>query len=149
MHGLKIKHLIPVVGVFIFLSGCSSKNSTELPNIHYGQDVCAECRMIIAEKKFSAGFVDKKGDGYKFDDIGCMRLFIEKNSETPAIFWVHDLGSEEWIEGIRAFFTHSKTLRTPMGYGIAAFSNADSAGRYLKENEGETVSWEGMKPKGG
>ena len=88
--------------------------------------------------------MDKKGDECKFDDIGCMRLFIEKNKQTPLVFWVHDFGSQEWIEGDKAFFAHSPKLMTPMGYGIAAFSNEDSSRQFLEENGGEAVSWEKM-----
>ena len=141
---MRIKTFVLWVSAFVLLSGCSPKNLPEPPNIHCGKDVCDECRMIIADKKLAAGFVDKEGNEYKFDDIGCMRLFIEKNKEIPLVFWVHDFGSEEWIDADKAFFTHSPKLMTPMGYGIAAFSNEDSAKQFLRTNGGEVVSWEKM-----
>ena len=135
-------------GVLIFSFfiswGCAGPGATQPPNIYYGKDVCGECRMIIVDKKFAGGYVDPEGDIHKFDDIGCMRLFIERNKQTPLIFWVHDFGNGEWIEGEGAFFTHSQKLVTPMDYRIAAFSNDDSAKLFLKENGGHTITWDKM-----
>ena len=40
------------------------------PEIHYGEDVCDACGMLISEAKFAAASVDQDGTAHKFDDIG-------------------------------------------------------------------------------
>ena len=53
------------LAALIFSAGCSGLSSDKAPNIRYGKDPCAECRMIIGDERFAAAFVNEDGEGYK------------------------------------------------------------------------------------
>lgn len=93
--------------------------------------------MIIAETRFAAAFVSENGDTFKFDDIGCMRRFKEIHPSVSGRRWVHDFISERWIGEKNAYVVHSKDLATPMGYGLAAFSNREDAERFVEKEKKE------------
>ena len=135
------------LAVLILLAGCLGQMTDKAPNIRYGQDTCAECRMIITDARFAGAFINAEGDIFKFDDIGCMRTYEEKNHTVIQNSWVHDTRSEEWIDPAKAIFIRSTTLDTPMGYGIAAFSSARGAEQFLKKHEGQKISWDGLLNK--
>jgi copper chaperone NosL len=92
-------------------------------------DMCAFCRMAISQKQFAAEIIDGKGSAQKFDDIGCMLRYREHQKTTPAAVFVVDYRTRKWLDGASAYFIRSDRLQTPMGGGIAAFANADSARR--------------------
>ena len=126
----------------ILLAGCAGPSVDKAPNIHYGQDPCSECRMIIGDKRFAAAFISEDGEFFKFDDIGCMRTYEAKNKVLPRNSWVHDYPSEQWVMKGQAVFVFSKQLVTPMGYGIAAFSDAGAAKEFLGKGGGRKISWD-------
>lgn len=103
--------------------------------------------MIIADRRFAAAFLNVEGDIFKFDDIGCMRAYEEKNPMILKNSWVHDAESGERIDPAKAVFVYSTTLVTPMGYGIAAFSSHEGAEQFLKKNKGQEISWNGLSSK--
>ena len=126
------------------LLGCGPHGRETYPKISYGRDVCSECRMIISDPQFTAVFSDASGEIFKFDDIGCMRLYEERNHPEIKTRWVRDYESGQWLEGSKAFFVFSKSFVTPMGHGIAAFGARGNALNFLKDREGRIVSWEEM-----
>lgn len=100
--------------------------------------------MSIDDKYFTAAFIDERGLPQKFDDIGCMKMYEEENRLSPAHAWVHDHSSGAWLEVNKAFFVISRSQMTPMGYGVAAFSDPLAAKKFLLENQGQIISWEEM-----
>lgn len=95
------------------------------PTIHYGEDVCAECGMIISDERFAAGAVVEIGpNDYThriFDDIGGMVTYVADHPElTFANFYVHDYATQEWIDAHVATFLISEAIHSPMGHGILA-----------------------------
>ena len=126
------------------LLGCGPHGRETYPKISYGRDLCSECRMIILDPKFTATFSDVDGEIFKFDDIGCMRVYEDRNHPKVKLMWVRDYESQQWLDGSKAFFVLSESLATPMGHGIAAFGAKDNALNFLKDGEGRIVSWEEM-----
>ncbi len=114
--------------LLIFLAGCSqSANVQEPPDIAYGQDVCERCGMIINEEKFAAAYWTDKGEARRFDDIGGMLAYLSENQEAVATYWVHDFDSGDWIPAEEAHYLLDRDLMSPMGFGIAAFSDMEQA----------------------
>ena len=128
----------------VLLAGCSRQTVNKTPKIRYGKDACAECRMIIGDKRFTAAFMDANGETVKFDDIGCMKMYLQKNAVATKNAWVHDYQSDEWIDQRNAVFVHSESLVTPMGYGIVAFSTTQESEQFLVSYAGQKISWNGM-----
>jgi copper chaperone NosL len=54
------------------LTACRDKIDSGPHAVHYGEDVCERCRMIISDKRFAAQFITRNGEAKKYDDIGCM-----------------------------------------------------------------------------
>jgi copper chaperone NosL len=116
------------------------------PEIRYGEDVCAECGMIISEPRFAAGLVaevDGQTQTAAFDDIGDMLMFAAGHPSWVIRRWyVHDYHSGDWLPAESATFVQSTDIRTPMGHGLAAFADPAQAEELAKTTGGTTVSFD-------
>ena len=114
------------------LAGCQ-RLPTEItaPKVHFGQDVCAKCAMIISDERF-AGAIGMRRDGrvvhLLFDDVGEMLDFAP--GEYEEIRWyATDAVTREWLDAENAVFLRSDKLMTPMGTGVGAYSTREEATR--------------------
>ncbi|HEX6133547.1 MAG TPA: nitrous oxide reductase accessory protein NosL [Longimicrobiales bacterium] len=116
--------------------------------IAYGEDVCAHCRMVIADERYGAELVTTKGRVLKFDSIECLADYVLREMDSTDI---HSL----WVTGFRnpgeliriedAIFLHSPALRSPMGADLTAFDAADTnAAAVVSEFGGEVLDWDGV-----
>ena len=130
--------LFSVLALALFLLiGCGQPVNIEVPpEIAYGQDVCERCGMIITEEKFAAAYWTEKGEARRFDDIGGMLAYLTEVPEDVASYWVHDFASGEWIRAEEASYVLDGALMTPMGFGIAAFADAEQAQSMAHGQEG-------------
>jgi nitrous oxide reductase accessory protein NosL len=124
----------------------------EPPAIRYGETECTECRMIISDLRFAAGYTYKaqggRYDSLPFDDIGDMLIHAGKYAEREIVaYWVHDYYSEEWIDAEQASFVFSQSLVTPMAQGTAAVASRDKAEQLAAEYPGEVLDWAGLLAK--
>jgi copper chaperone NosL len=102
-------------------------DTTQPPEINYGQDVCDNCNMLISEEKFAAAYWTADGEARRFDDMGEMMSYMQSNPEDIASVWVHDVNSAEWLPAEEAYFVMNSGLTTPMGTGIVACSSESEA----------------------
>ncbi len=116
-----------VLAVTCFACGSSIIDLDAVPEIRVGEDICDECGMIISEEVYSSAYRLTDGEQKVFDDIGDMAVHYRLHDDDVAAFWVHDFNSVEWIRAEDAFFVASNDLVTPMGHGIAAFTDHASA----------------------
>lgn len=131
--------------VLWIVSACSGTVSGEEPPvIAYGQDVCNRCGMIIEEPRFAAAYVTPQGDVRHFDDIGDMVAHHQERGEEVHVFWVHDYTTEEWLKASEAYFVISEDLLTPMGSGILAAADQDTANRLAAEWNGESLTFDAL-----
>lgn len=126
-----VRRLSSVLGgllLFVALAGCGGgADTTQPPEILYGQDVCDECDMIISEEKFASAYWTEAGEARRFDDVGEMLVFMAENPEPTASIWVHDINSAAWLPAGDAWFVMNSGLHTPMGTGIAVVSSEAEA----------------------
>lgn len=114
----------------------------EPPEIHYGEDVCEVCGMIISEARFAAACVTTDGEGHPFDGIGEMLVFYHDQSEdTIAQCFVHDYETEAWLSADEAVFVVSEDIHTPMGFGIVAVETDEQASALVSETGGATYTF--------
>jgi copper chaperone NosL len=130
---------------FLLLSAISCKNESEIKPVEilYGQDICERCKMILSEKAYSAEYILPRGKARKFDDIGCMIHFQneeESNRDKILAQYVRDYNTGEWIDATKAHFAWSKAIVTPMGHGLAAFKDEESAQRLARNVDGTVFS---------
>lgn len=128
-----------VIAIITF--GCA----TNPEPLNYGIDACYSCKMTLADNRFGAELVTKKGKVYKFDDLNCMLQFYHSgdiipddfahkliiNYETPGIF----LNADE------AFYVKSSEIRSPMASEVAAFETYDKAIAFKKKYGGIFLAW--------
>jgi copper chaperone NosL len=121
---------------------CRRQKALTPPEIRLGRDVCSECGMIISERRFAAAAATANGDTTLFDDIGCLLAYRQKHSPAWAAIWVHDFESQTWMDASTARYLVSSGVRSPMGWGIAAFADPSMAEAQQHELGGELVTWD-------
>ena len=109
-------------------TACGDRPQTGPVEVHYGEDVCERCRMIISDQRFAAQYVTKKGYTKKFDDIGCLaaELKTDGGEDIASGIYVADFASGGWIDARTAHYLKSAEIASPMGYGIAAFGSEEA-----------------------
>lgn len=129
----------------MFVVGCKAPDLSAPPQIRYGEDVCDQCNMIINEPRFAAAYFSEDGDTRRFDDIGEMFLYADDNNEAVRSYWVHGYEDESWLEADNATYVHSPDLMTPMGWGLAAFSDGDDAQAFSIERNGTVMTFDALR----
>jgi copper chaperone NosL len=124
------------------LAGCTPQSE----KIEVGKDICAECKMTIADPKFGGEVVTQKGKVYKFDDPHCIAAFLNRRgvelSDIHQTLFVNYENSGQLIDVKSAEFVISSQLKTPMGGNAAAFDSKDAAEKKSAELEGsKTTNW--------
>ncbi len=118
---------------------CGDPETGPLP-IAPGEDACDLCRMIISELPHAAQARFEGGRVEKYDDIGCLAERLRGGGARPVEVWVIDRPTGGWTDGRSAAYVRSKTLKTPMASGLAAYRDAAAA---AKEG-GERLSFDHM-----
>jgi copper chaperone NosL len=142
---------ILLLAAAVLISACAAGSAEPAaPKIHYGEDICSECGMIINDPRFAAAYAANEGEGayqtFIFDDIGDMLHHIQKNlTLAGAGWWVHDYQSEEWIDATTAWFVVSDAIKSPMGHGLAAFATEDAAAQFAAEVNGQVFDWDKVR----
>ncbi len=131
--------------IFLLFSLFACKDETEIKPVEilYGQDSCEQCKMIISEKRFSAEYILLDGEARKFDDIGCMIHFhsgVEGKGDNILAQYVRDYQTGDWIDATKAYFVFSEDIMSPMGHGLAAFKDEESARRLAGKVHGTVFS---------
>ena len=131
--------------ILTFLVSCQSPvDLSEPPEIRYGEDICAECGMIISEPRFAAAYYTVDGNARRFDDIGGMASHHAEHQEDVVHFWVHDYDTEEWIIADQAFFVMSDQIYTPMDFGVVAISDQSRAQELASEFNTMVMTFEAV-----
>ena len=86
---------------------------------------CAKCKMNVNILDYATQAIKKNGDTYFFDDIGCMILWLEKNSEEVVGKYVMTLDTHKWIKAEQAHY--SRIAPSPMGYGFGAVETSKAS----------------------
>ena len=139
------KATVPVLLLLIF--GLMSCNSGPQP-IKLGQDACSFCKMSIADKRFGAEIITKKGKVFKFDDMHCVLGFMKSNTtntnDIKETWLVNFEEPHNFILAQNAFLLKSNELHSPMGGNVASFDNESKLKAAAQKLKGETVTWEAL-----
>ena len=125
--------------ILLLLVGCRPQPDP----IKYNYDLCAYCKMTIADPRYGAELVTTKGKVYKFDAIECM-VHYQQQDEVPtaALYLVNtydDPGVLKPAEACR--FLISKELPSPMGANLTAFSSTNQLQKVISEENSKVFSW--------
>ena len=127
-------------------AGCGERPSVSPPQIHYGQDACAACGMIISDERFAAGLVTGTAGRYQtfaFDDLGCLLDHEAALRDEPvAARYVRDFQAARWREAESAFYVHCTALHSPMAFNLAACGSREDAEALGAERGGEILDFQ-------
>ena len=143
---LALTILISIILLILTVAACDGNANAEPtpPAIHYGEDVCEFCGMIVSEERYAAGYITRQGETHIFDDIGDMiQSHVENEEEATALF-VHDYNRHTWIRAETAHYARSPDLPTPMLSGLAAFPMATEAEELIDELGGQALSFDAL-----
>ncbi|MDX1664754.1 MAG: nitrous oxide reductase accessory protein NosL [Candidatus Promineifilaceae bacterium] len=132
--------LLILIPLLLALVACADSAAEGPPEIRYGEDLCDDCHMIIDDPRFASAYVTEEGEFRLFDDIGDMYRYADRTGDSVRAFWVHDYHSEEWLESDSATFVYSPALLTPMGWGLAAFADRETAAAFQAEEGGDLLT---------
>ena len=111
-------------------AGCggSDIDPTAPPVIRYGAERCAYCTMSIDDTRFASAWRTPASAERHFDDIGCMvNAYRREGPSADSRFWVHNYSSQEWLDAGVATYLIAPSIKTPMAYGVAAFTSPSEA----------------------
>ncbi len=135
-----ISHSLILLFLFILMD-CGSNEQDKPPVILKGQDPCDNCFMIINETKYSASMKLLNGEEKRFDDIGCMLSFMQRNKGQVKKSWVYDYAGGDPLSTGDAYFIYSDKIITPMGSGIIASNSKSEASELTGKNEAVILSF--------
>ena len=125
--------------ILLILASCDSDKVIKPVDIHYGQDICERCKMIISEERFSSQMILKNGEVYNFDDIGGMITYVSENKINPetAVIYVKDFNTKKWLTSDEAVFISLENINSPMNFGLIAVSDNEIAGNIISVHGGK------------
>lgn len=131
-----------VLGLLFLLTNAFACNT--IPNsIKIGKDACSYCKMTVSDNRFGVVLVTEKGKNFIFDDSQCLAAHLHSpqnsNIKIGGIYFTNFIGSHLLLNANEAFFVKSIKIHGPMNGSFAAFSNKDSAMRYIFNNTGSIV----------
>lgn len=136
---------LSAVLVAIFFWGC---NPSVRP-INYGLDSCDYCKMSIADARFAAEIVTEKGKIFTYDAIECMVHALDdfETQEFAAMVVMDYNNPDEWIAANEGVFVIDSKIQSPMGAGLACFTNESEAMAALQISKDSLLSWEAIRTK--
>lgn len=132
---------VSVSAALLLLFSSCSKSSDPLA---IGKDNCAYCKMTIADPRFGAEIVTRKGRVFKFDDIQCMTAFRGQSgtaeNEKALLYYTDFCGNHNLIEAKKCLFLKGSDIKCPMQGQVIAFNNSDSLHKVQEMYKGEKVN---------
>lgn len=127
-----LRTMCALIAATLWVSGCARESPDTPPTVHLGEDMCAECGMIISDERFASATVVEsersQPDTRLFDDFNCMINHEVMNPGPPILRrWVRDHASREWVAAEDAVYLCSADLHTPMASNVAAFAGRAGA----------------------
>lgn len=139
---MSLRVLLSISFFTLLLSSCNK----EPKPIEFGVDNCDHCMMNISDVRYGAELVTQKGRIYKFDDMYCMKTFLQDEVVTQAqvhSLWLVDFAAtEKLIPAKESFLLHNPELKSPMGSNTAAFVDEKTCKQYHTEHSGTMLLWE-------
>ena len=99
--------------------------------------------MTIADSRYGAELVTKKGKVYKFDAVECMVHYQQQDEVPTAALYLVNTYDEPGIlkPAEECKFLISKKLPSPMGANLTAFSSTDQLQKVISEQNSKMFSW--------
>jgi len=137
---MKASSSISILLLLLF-SSCTTRPEP----IVIGVDQCVHCKMSIVDKKYAAEIITSKGKIIKFDDIICMKNYIQINDDLAkkeANYLVSDYNNPNQLIPIEsADFYKSEKFQTPMGGHIISVLKKSALPTLISEEQIKKIAW--------
>ncbi len=111
-----------------------------------GKDNCYFCKMTIADARYGAELLSKKGKVYKFDDVHCVLAFLKSKkldkAEVKDIYLVDFAADHSLVKASESFLLQGEDIHGPMNGNVIAFKNNDSMKLISQKLKATSVSWD-------
>lgn len=135
-----------LIAACFFAVSCLSSCNVEPENIVLGKDNCSFCKMTISDPRFGSEIVTNTGKIFKFDDILCMKHFMQSTqidwSKNKRIYFADYCGAHGLVPVGESHLLKSSELKCPMNGGLAASANYDSLNILKASLQGAIIKWE-------
>lgn len=110
------------------LTSCAPAGPPAPAPLDTANEACRHCRMMASDARFAAQLVAPGEEPLFFDDVGCLRDFLQENPGKGAGFtaYVADHRTRAWALADRAVYTQVPALATPMNSHLIAHADAAS-----------------------
>lgn len=137
------KNTLTLLLLLIGITGLTSCVNDKPVAINYNSDACDYCKMTIVDPRFACEFKTIKGKAFKFDDLNCMASYINEQSGSDIKnYYVTDFIKNNTLRKADSMqYIKGENIQSPMGGGIAAFSNVDSAEHYQLYFQASKTAW--------
>lgn len=136
-----MKQILFTVLASIFFISCAK---TPKP-IEFGFDNCDHCVMKISDERYGAELITQKGKIYKFDDVYCMKSFVEegivKQNQIYSLWFVDFENKNNLISEEQSYLLFNSELKSPMGSNIAVFSSIEARESQYAKHSGTLLLW--------
>lgn len=133
--------LAALLGAALPSCGQARSGPLEPVEIHLGEDECAHCKMIISDDRHAAEVVTGQGSAAFYDDLGCLLMKAAAGARPdPGGVFVRAFDGSGWLRGDTAFVLRSREIRSPMGFGFAAFASRDAAELEARRRPGASIA---------
>jgi copper chaperone NosL len=141
-----IKQMAIAITGIMMLSSCGSGPDP----IKVGKDNCYICKMTIADEKYGAELISNKGKVYKFDDIGCLRSFMQtgiiEKSKVRDIYLVDYAGDHSLVNVKQCYLIQGESIKGPMNGHVIAFREKSSMEKMMVQLNAVAIEWEQFIP---
>jgi nitrous oxide reductase accessory protein NosL len=115
------RSLLRALAIVVVLAACATADGPTEPI--WGKQACANCAMVLSDRRFGAQVLSGAGDRFFFDDPGCMVVFLEEHGLESARAWVHEDGAGRWVDARDA--RYASGAMTPMDFGYEPKSTGE------------------------
>jgi len=90
----------------------------------WGKQACANCSMLVSDRRYAAELVTDDGTRFFFDDPGCMANWLAEGRGHARRAWVRSEAGE-WIDARTARFARNQS--SPMGFDFLPSAGGDAS----------------------
>ena len=116
--------------------------------IDYGKDACANCKMTIVDAHYAAELITGKGRVYKFDDLRCMKEYIDalpEKDQKAKVYVANFVNADgEMMDARQAVYLEHEFFGSPMNGNTAAFAVAADAAHYTDSLSVTVKPWDSI-----
>ena len=121
------RRVVVLIVMLASAAGCAA--GTPVPAaLDTQNEHCRSCRMVVSDAAFASQIVAPGEEPLFFDDLGCLRSFLEGSPAIAAgsLTFVADHRTKEWVRADRAVFVDAIKARAPMGSSILSYASPAS-----------------------